>query len=90
MPPRGNAAGWTGSDAHDDEERVKAADITYRETGRENYGGDKDQAEKDATRLRNIATRAKNGAVVSVTNTGNRRNPNWTVIVEVPKPGRRK
>ena len=82
---KGNAGDWSIGDAQRDQENIEAATVRFRETGRAGYGSDKDEAERVAMGLRAHATEEKNGARVIVRNTGGRRNPDWTVIVEVPK-----
>ena len=82
-----DARNWSMGDMAEDQAKVRAV-THYEETGRASYGDDKKDAEKEATRLRGIAARAKNGAVVEVKNTGGRRNADWTVIVSVPKKKR--
>jgi hypothetical protein len=72
-----------------DQAEVNAANIQYEETGRQSYGDSKAKAEQMAKAPRHQATGAKNGAVVTVKNTGNRHKPDWTVIVEIPKGKKR-
>jgi hypothetical protein len=82
----GNAKDFSYGDMLRDKEEVNAANIQYEETGRQSYDDDETKAVQVAGALRKQAARAKNGAVVTVKNTGSSRRPDWTVIVEVPKP----
>jgi hypothetical protein len=87
--PKGDAGDFSYGDMLRNEAEINAANIQYTETARQSYGDDKDAAEEMAKTLRDAATKAKNGAVVTVKNTGSRQKPDYAVIVEVPKKGKK-